>query len=111
MIRRNAKGAATLQRLLDKRGWTPTTLQRQTSATEETVNKWLAGTARPRRHDLITMASAFGEDDWDELIDAYGARELTRVIQGRPKAKAQGGSGGEGGMSGGAMGSGGGGFG
>ena len=90
LTRRNAKGAATLQRLLDKRGWTATTLQQQTRATEETVSKWLAGTARPRRHELITMASAFGEQDWDELLDAYGARELVRVIQGRPKAKSQG---------------------
>ena len=90
MTRRNAKGAATLQRLLDKRGWTATTLQQHTGAKEETVSKWLAGAARPRRHDLITMASAFGEQDWDELLDAYGARELIRVIQGTPKAKAQG---------------------
>ena len=89
MTRRYAKGAATLQSLLDKRGWTATTLQRQTRATEETVNKWLAGTARPRRHNLMTMASAFGEQDWDELLDAYGARELIRVIQGRARAKAQ----------------------
>ncbi len=89
MTRRNARGAATLQRLLDKRGWTATTLQQHTGAKEETVSKWLAGTARPRRHDLMTMASAFGEEDWDELLDAYGARELTRVIQGRPKAKKQ----------------------
>ena len=89
MARRNAEGAATLQRLLDKRGWTATTLQQQTRATEETVNKWLAGTARPRRHDLVTMASAFGEQDWDELLDAYGARELVRVIQGRTGANAQ----------------------
>ena len=89
MTRRNATGAATLQRLLDKRGWTATTLEQQTRATEETVSKWLAGTARPRRHDLMTMASAFGEQDWDELLDAYGARELVGVIQGRPKAKAQ----------------------
>ena len=90
MTRRNAKGAATLQRLLDNRGWTATTLQQHTGAKEETVSKWLAGTARPRRDDLVTMASAFGEEDWDELIDAYGARELTRVIQGRSKAKKQG---------------------
>ena len=89
MTRRNSKGAATLQRLLDKRGWTATTLQRQTRATEETVNKWLAGTARPRRHDLITIASAFGEQDWDELLDGYGARRLIRVIEGTAKAKAQ----------------------
>jgi hypothetical protein len=89
LTRRNAKGAATLQRLLDKRGWTATTLQQHTGATEETVSKWLAGTARPRRHDLITMAATFGEQDWDELLEAYGARELGRVIQGRPKAKAQ----------------------
>ena len=90
MTRRNAKGAATLQKLVEKRGWTATTLQQQTKATEETVNKWLAGTTRPRRHHLITMASAFGEEDWDELLDGYGARQLIRVIQGRPKAKAQG---------------------
>jgi hypothetical protein len=72
----------------------------------------LAGTARPRRHDMITMAATFGEQDWDELLDAYGARELGRVIQGRQRAKAQGSDhvGGSGGMSGGAMGSGGGGF-
>lgn len=89
MTRRNAKGAATLQRLLDKRGWTATTLQRQTKATEETVNNWLAGTARPRRSDLITMASAFGEQYWDELLDGYGARQLIRVIEGTAKAKAQ----------------------
>jgi hypothetical protein len=76
--------------LLDKRGWTAATLQRQTRATEETVNKWLAGTARPRRHELITMASAFGEQDWDELLGGYGARQLIRTIQGLPKAKAQG---------------------
>jgi hypothetical protein len=90
LTRRNAKGAATLQRLLDERGGTATTLQQHTRAKEETVSKWLAGTARPRRHDLITMASAFGEQDWDEMLDAYGARELIRVIQGRPKTKAQG---------------------
>ena len=89
MARRNAKGAATLRRLLDKRGWTATTLQQQTRATEETVSKWLAGTARPRRHDLVTMASAFGEQDWDELLDGYGARELTRVIYGRTRAQNQ----------------------
>ena len=89
MGRRNAKGAATLQRLLDKRGWTATTLREQTRAKEETVSKWLAGTARPRRHNLITMAASFGEQDWDELLGAYGARELVRVIQGRTRANAQ----------------------
>lgn len=97
MTRRNAKGAATLQRLLDKRGWTATSLQQQTRATEKTVNKWLAGTARPRRHNLITMAAAFGEQDWDELLGAYGARELMRVIQGRPKAARAGSNSGHGG--------------
>ena len=112
MTRRNAKGAATLQRLLDKRGWTATTLQQHTGAKEETVSKWLAGTARPRRHDLITMAATFGEQDWDELLDAYKARELTGVVQGRPRATRTGGNSDHGGgMSGGAMGGGGGGFG
>ena len=97
MTRRNAKGAATLQRLLDKRGWTATTLQRQTRATKETVNKWLAGTARPRRHELISMASAFGEQDWDELLDGYGARQLIRSIQGTPRATRIGSNSGHGG--------------
>jgi hypothetical protein len=55
---------------------------------QKTVSKWLAAT-RSRRHDLVTMASAFGEH-WDELLDAYRARELIRVIQGRPKAKPKG---------------------
>ena len=100
MTRRNATGAATLQRLLDRRGWTATTLQQHTRATEETVSKWLAGTARPRRHDLVSMAATFGEQDWDELLDGYGARELVRVMQGRPKVKAKGGAGGGQGIGG-----------
>lgn len=83
MGRRNAKGAEVLQRLLDTRGWSSATLQHQTRATEETISKWLAGKARPGRSELLMLAAAFGERYWDELLDAYGARELVGVLQAR----------------------------
>ena len=82
MARRNAKGAEALQRMLDDRGWTATTLQEHTRATEETVNKWLDGSARPSRSELLVIASAFGEESWDEFLEAYGARELVSVLNG-----------------------------
>ncbi len=79
--RRHLKGAETLQKLLDARGWTGHTLQQHTRIAEETISKWLAGTVRPKRSDLLTMRTVFNEGDWDELIDAYGAQKLGRDIR------------------------------
>lgn len=89
MTRRNAKGAETLQRMLDDRGWTGTTLQEHTRATEETVTEWLAGSARPSRSELLVIASAFGEESWNELLEAYGARDLAGVLQARTGSEPQ----------------------
>ena len=82
MARRNAKGAETLQRMLDDRGWSATTLQEHTRVTEATVNKWLDGSARPSRSELLVIAGALGDESWDEFLEAYGARELTSVLNG-----------------------------
>ena len=81
MNRRNLKGAETLRKLLDARGWTGHTLHQHTRIAEETISKWLAGTARPGRSDLLALGSVFNEGDWGELLDAYRARKLARGIR------------------------------
>jgi len=81
MNRRNLKGAETLRKLLEARGWTGHMLQQHTRIAEETISKWLAGTVRPGRSDLLALRSVFNEGDWAELLDAYRARKLARDIQ------------------------------
>ena len=81
MNRRHLKGAETLRKLLDARGWTGDTLQQHTRIAEETISKWLAGSVRPGRSDLLALRSVFNEGDWGELANAYGARKLARSIR------------------------------
>lgn len=81
MNQRHLKGAETLRKLLDARGWTGDTLQQHTGVAEETISKWLAGSVRPGRSDLLALRSVFNEGDWAQLLDAYGARKLARGIQ------------------------------
>lgn len=81
MNRRHLKGAETLGKLLDARGWTGHTLQQHTRIAEETISKWLAGSVRPGRSDLLALRSVFNEGDWSELLNAYGARKLARSIR------------------------------
>ena len=61
----------------EKRGWDQAELARHIDVRQQTVSRWEAGTSRPKRSMVTTLAALFGAEDIQQWLDAAGYPDPT----------------------------------